>query len=498
MHGCRIGVGRVDITPDNAGATLGWGPLGRKDASPPTEPDQRLFVTAVALEDSAGERAVLVAADLHAGGAHLWRSAVDASGLDPSRVVMFGTHSHAGPTQRYGAPLYTIFAGASVFAPWASTRRLSPLVKRAVTEALRSLTPGAVAVTRGIVREAASNRAAPAWSHYSDRDRASFLMSGPGASIGAEEHPSDHLRDPRVTVLVARSDDGKCRAAIAWFAVHGTSLGAKWPAFGADLWGVARAEAEIEGTIVGFGGGSSGDISPLPLDGSGHRREAANGRPVQQGRALAEATGEQLGRVVRSCLTSTDPAPFSLGLAHRMWDPRSSGLPRPVIGMAMGGGGVDGPSEKWAEVEGGVRSLRYQTHRKRAYSLESGQGPKISLAYAYTSIPIPVDFLVGLLSPRRLPLHVVRVGDHVFAAVPGEPTTMTGWRIERAVAAAAGAASASVMGFAGDYAGYWATPEEYLEQRYEGASTIFGRNAATELVAQLSDLARQTAVSATP
>ena len=95
---------------------------------------------------------------------------------------------------------------------------------------------------------------------------------------------------------------------------------------------------------------------------------------------------------------------------------------------------------------------------------------------------------MGAVAPSRLPLHVVRVGDHAFATVPGEATTMAGARIEEAVLAATGG-SASVVGFAGDYGGYWVTPEEYLEQRYEAASTIFGRDATTRLTERLAALA---------
>ena len=41
------------------------------------------------------------------------------------------------------------------------------------------------------------------------------------------------------------------------------------------------------------------------------------------------------------------------------------------------------------------------------------------------------------------------------------------------VAALPGAGnSATVIGFAGDYCGYWVTPEEYDAQMYEGASTL--------------------------
>ncbi len=491
MDGCQVGLGRVDITPRASGPTMGWGPMARKDAAPPTDESQRLFLTAVALEDPRGERVVLVNADLHSGGLHLWRAAVQASGLDASRVVLCGTHTHEGPGQRYGGLMYTLGAGPSPYAPWPSTKRLALLVRQAVTSALEALCPGGVAVTRVTVPGVASNRSVPAWDHYDEAARTGFLDRFPSASDAPRP---DRLRDPRATVLVARSDDGSVDAALAWYAVHGTALGAQWPTFGSDLWGVARTEAERDGTTVGFGGGSSGDISPLPLDATGALRAADDGRPAEQGQGLADVVGTRLGSAVRSAIGEARVGPFSLGVGHELWAPRSSGLPSPLSGLAQAGGGVDGPTPNWPQVGAGIQAPRYRDQRSRAHPIDDGQGPKISVTHAVTSIPLPIGWLVALIAPKRLPLHVIRVGDHTFATVPGEPTTMTGVRIEDAVSAASGGTggTASVIGFAGDYGGYWASPEEYLEQRYEAASTIFGREASTRLVERLATLASST------
>ncbi|MDH3499271.1 MAG: neutral/alkaline non-lysosomal ceramidase N-terminal domain-containing protein [Acidimicrobiia bacterium] len=491
MEGCRIGVGRARITPDATGGTLGWGSLGRKDARPPDEPDQQLFVTALTLEDAGGERVVFLNADLHCGGAHLWRAAIEAAELDSSRVVLCGTHTHAGPGQRYGGLMYSLFAAASPRTSRASTRRLAPLVARAVSESIAALAPGGVDVVRRVVTGTGSNRAVPAWSHYTDEQRASFETDGPGHGLGDEQHAADRLRDPRVTALVAATDDGGQQCVLAWFAVHGTSLGADWPEFGADLWGVARhrAETALDGTLVGFGGGSSGDISPLPLDEAGEKRGSSGGRPGTSGRELASVVGSRLGEAILELVPTASLSGFALGVAHEMWEPTRSGLPGPLTGLATAGGGVDGETGLWEAVKAGIHAPRYQAHLRRRSSMKRGQGPKMSMLVAYTSIPLPIGWLFRLLAPRRLPIHVVRVGNHTFATVPGEPTTFTGWRIEDSVRRAAGTTSASIIGFAGDYGGYWVTPEEYLEQRYEAASTIFGKNASTVLERHLTQLA---------
>ena len=48
-----------------------------------------------------------------------------------------------------------------------------------------------------------------------------------------------------------------------------------------------------------------------------------------------------------------------------------------------------------------------------------------------------------------------------------------------------------MIGFAGEYCGYWVTPEEYDAQLYEGASTLYGREASVWLQDELVRLVRR-------
>jgi neutral ceramidase len=81
---------------------------------------------------------------------------------------------------------------------------------------------------------------------------------------------------------------------------------------------------------------------------------------------------------------------------------------------------------------------------------------------------------VGLNPSPWHPVHHLQLGTHLFVTVPGEPTTVAGYRVEQDALAAAGVSSASLVGYAGDYAGYFTTPEEYALQHYEGAHTLYG------------------------
>ncbi|MEM1415243.1 MAG: neutral/alkaline non-lysosomal ceramidase N-terminal domain-containing protein, partial [Myxococcota bacterium] len=99
------------------------------------------------------------------------------------------------------------------------------------------------------------------------------------------------------------------------------------------------------------------------------------------------------------------------------------------------------------------------------------------------------------------PVHYaeLRAGNdaHAIFTVPGEPTVVASHRIERALLqgiTASGRESASALACAGDYAGYVTTPEEYAEQHYEGASTLFGRETLPHLVGTLQALAAQNVI----
>lgn len=490
MTECRVGGARVRLTPEIPGGTVGWGPLGRTDAVPPDEPVDQMYATAIALEDPQGRRVVMVNADLMGASAKILDNVATSTGLDRAELIMCGTHTHAGPAIQFGALMYTLFGNATLKGVRASSRRLTSLLAHVVREALRDLRPGGVAVERGVVLDASSNRAYPAMRHLSQGERDEYVSAGPGAGAPDDAPVADRSCDRRVTVLVAASADGSTRAALAWFAVHGTALGADWPTFSADVWGSARttAEAGSDNLSVGFGGGSSGDVSPLPLDENGLVRSDSS-RPGEQGRELADWVGGRLGSVTRALIDAAEPVDFTLAVAHEHWKPRSSGLPVAHSGMATAGGGVDGQLDRWPDLRDGVGAPLYKRRRWRTRLLSSAHSPKVSIAAAYSPVPLPLGLAYRFLAPKTLPLHVLRIGSHAFATVPGEASSMVGWRIERDVIGAAEVESASIIGFSGDYSGYWVTPEEYLEQRYEGASMIFGRNASTALSERLHGLA---------
>jgi len=102
--------------------------------------------------------------------------------------------------------------------------------------------------------------------------------------------------------------------------------------------------------------------------------------------------------------------------------------------------------------------------------------------------PKPILLDVGEMSepyawsPNIIDVQLLRVGQFIAIVSPSEVTTMSGRRWKSAIASAAlseGIVSQEPIVVVGSpantYAHYLTTPEEYEIQRYEGASTLYGK-----------------------
>lgn len=129
------------------------------------------------------------------------------------------------------------------------------------------------------------------------------------------------------------------------------------------------------------------------------------------------------------------------------------------------------------------------------------QEPKgILLPTGSVNVPYP-------WAPDVIPMQILRVEQLVILVVPTEMTTMAGRRFRTAIKAQlvhAGVVDENavvvIAGLANDYADYTVTFEEYQQQRYEAASTIFGPHQLSAYIQEFSKLAvaMGTGVQPTP
>lgn len=106
-------------------------------------------------------------------------------------------------------------------------------------------------------------------------------------------------------------------------------------------------------------------------------------------------------------------------------------------------------------------------------------------------------------APSVVEVGVLRAGDFVVLAVPGELTTMAGRRLRRAVRAALDGAwgprpTLVIAGLTNTYSSYVTTFEEYQAQRYEGGFTLFGPHTLDVYIQEITRLVRDMVAGAPP
>ncbi|KAK6935781.1 Neutral/alkaline non-lysosomal ceramidase, N-terminal [Dillenia turbinata] len=101
-------------------------------------------------------------------------------------------------------------------------------------------------------------------------------------------------------------------------------------------------------------------------------------------------------------------------------------------------------------------------------------------------------------APSILPIQILRIGQLVILAVPGEFTTMAGRRLRDAVKSVLlsegngkfnNDVHVVIAGLSNTYSQYVTTFEEYQVQRYEGASTLFGQHTLSAYIQEFKKLA---------
>jgi sulfatase maturation enzyme AslB (radical SAM superfamily) len=108
---------------------------------------------------------------------------------------------------------------------------------------------------------------------------------------------------------------------------------------------------------------------------------------------------------------------------------------------------------------------------KVSKEIEKGPAPKAILFAAHHGV-----FKKKPMLPTLLPLQLIQLGQLFFVGFPGEPTTMTGSRLEEMLLKELSpiVRFVVVLSHCNTSCGYCTTPEEYQQQNYEGAMTLYG------------------------
>lgn len=360
----------------------------------------------------------------------------------------------------------------------------------AVDDAFNSMASGNIYVNEGDVANAPGDqRSSGAYNANNASERALY--------------PDDV--DATMLLLKLTQDVGGTEQTVGvinWHAVHPTNLGQDYRKVSGDNKGHAEylLEQEFGDTIVAaFANSNAGDVSgnikygrPTESGSVVLDRMKADGQ-VQKDAALQlmdTATTQLAGGVdyrysrIDMGSTAIDAVPGARTWEGGLGFSFAAGSSEDSVGRIEFGGSVmdsfdiregitDGPN---GNINAGERITEGLVIA--AMALEFGvviDEP----AFVQGQLPKPLILRTGVfnppLTPNVVPLQMIKIGDLAIVAVPGEPTTMAGRRIRQTVSDALSSVSyVAVTGYSNEYASYITTKEEYDEQYYEGASTLFG------------------------
>jgi hypothetical protein len=248
--GWRAGAVKVVITPAEFVWMSGYPRTHAADGKL-----QDLWAKAVAFEDSAGHRAVLITMDLigidRPTSGRICDQLALRHKLERRQVAINASHTHGGPVVgRNLEGMYSIGDDE-----WrkvdAYTCQLTDKLVALAGEAIDRLRPSRIAWSQGYCTVAVNRRENP-------RNDVNKLRA-----LGAVRGPSDY----DLPVLTVRDTSGKLQAVVFGYACHPTTLDIPYQ-WSADYPGYAQEalEAAHPGAVAMFCAGCGGDQAPRPRD----------------------------------------------------------------------------------------------------------------------------------------------------------------------------------------------------------------------------------------
>jgi neutral ceramidase len=437
----------------------------------------RAFVVA---EPAGGRRLAIVTAELQSVTHSLVLEVLDRVRprlgdlyrLDNVLIAATHTHSVPGGYWHYAAntPL------GSPFHP-EHFEALAGGIADSIVAAHQDLRPGKVLIGTGDVIGAGAQRSRVAYLNNPEHER--------------QVYPSDV--DTQM-ILLRFEVAGQAIGSLNWHAVHPTSMSYHNKLISSDNKGYAaylfersqntvRAAGDSRGAkkfVAAFAQSNCGDVTPhLDLKGAGPGKDDFDGtriigqRMAQAAERIFTSATQELRGPVDARHAYVDMGRLAVRGEFTRHGPQSTSPPAYGYSFAAGssedGGGQpmfrEGMTDSDPLIEALARAILPLPAPTEA--MRRGHRPKpILLALGAADPPA---------LPQVLPIGVARIGQLAIVIGPAEFTTMSGRRFRQAVKTVMpGVEYVAVAGYAGDYAGYVATREEYEAQHYEGAATLFG------------------------
>ena len=468
------------------------------------DPDQKttgvestIYARAFIIQDFGCDKSVvIVIADLLAGMEAVKSEVIKRlksqflSLYDDNNVLISGTHNHSAPGGYSYSELYEYVIGG--FNPHTFECIVSGIVS-SIAQAHHNLAPGKIYVNQGQIPDCGRQRSLLAYLNNPLSER--------------EQYDSDTDKQMLLLKFVRLNQSGETPLAILnWYAIHPTDRGQKNTLINGDNKGWASSlferamkvhYAARETFIAAFANSNCGDVSgnvefgtiPDGIRDKEHMELHGNQQFEKAWELFATASEELQGdidyRHTRVDMSQIEiehqpgnrTYPGALGLSFTTGSSEDS-IPRVKVGnfsfnsIQLQEGLVVGQLSLWQRLVRSIVNL--------VLTAKFGQ-TKQSPEFIRGHLPKPIVLATGLmnppLAPNVLPLQIIKIGNLVLSAIPGEITTMAGRRLRNTILTELkdlGVNYLALATYSNDYALYITTKEEYEKQHYEGAATLFG------------------------
>ena len=411
--------------------------------------------------------------------------------LGEENVLISGTHTHSGPGGFSHSPLYEKVTGG--FEPHTFECVVSGIIQ-SIQNAFHNLAPGKIYLNQGIIADCGGQRSQSAYLNNPKEEREQYVHDTDKEMLLLKFVKLDQEKEVPVGVL-------------NWYAIHPTDRGQKNTLVSGDNKGyasylfekeLARNYREKEIFIAAFANSNCGDVSGnvelghIP-DGvyDKQRMELSGQKQFDTAKMLFDSATEELQGTIDLRYTRVDMSnitienqpgkrtwPGALGLAFAAGSTEDS-VPRIEL---PGVGTID--SFKLKE---GLAKPNLSLKERAVQGVIIGV---LAVTFGVTEdkpdfvnghFPKPIILRTGLfdppITPNVLPLQIIKIGNLVLIAIPGEITTMAGRRLKKTVLDELqdfGVKHLALAAYANDYSLYITTKEEYDKQHYEGGCTLFG------------------------
>lgn len=499
-----VGVGMSDITgPISEVVLMGYADGDQKAGGLHTRLYARAYIFANA---TTNKRVVWVSAELGMmfssvkQGVLAKLAAKYGSTYTDQNLMLSATHTHSGPGGYSHHTIYNFSIGGFVKENYDA---IVDGIAEAISQAHDGLAPGFVSIVSHDLID----------STMVNRSKVAFMLNAEALAVP----PASEI-NPDMTLLKIFTPR-RAIGAIAFHAVHNTSMPKTNVLVSSDHKGFAAYLLErANGTVApfqkygafvaAFPNGAEGDMSPnLNVDGVTVFK-GPSPDPFESSKII----GTREFNAAFGLLNSTQASDVGSDVDSRHKFMLMPGTPvtsskftngtglfktlcTGAYGMSFAAGAEDGragsPMSEGMAFGSSIDKAAFDKARDVAVAVMMVLVPPLAAALAPTQqfmdaskdpcqYPKPILLPTGFLhwSPEILPFQILRIGSVAIVGIPGEMTIQAGRRLEAAVRAVLlplGVQRVLLTGLANEYSGYITTPEEYVSQQYEGASTLFGR-----------------------